>query len=78
MLNLVQHLTASLYLLPLLGEILKQVQDDVLGCCEPLAGCWFLFFSTEEQKNIFEFGRFSYEAYVLVSDLFCFTLAFGC
>ena len=29
MLNLVQHLTASLYLLPLLGEILKQVQDDV-------------------------------------------------
>ena len=34
------------------------------------------FVSTEEQKNIFEFGRFSYEAYVLVSGLF-FTLAFG-
>jgi hypothetical protein len=29
MLNLFQHLTASLYLLPLLGEILKRVQDDV-------------------------------------------------
>ena len=28
------------------------------------------FVSTEEQKNIFEFGRFSYEAYVLVSGLF--------
>ena len=32
--------------------------------------------STEEQKNIFEFGQYSYEAYVLVSGLF-FTLAFG-
>ena len=32
MLNLVQHLTASLYLLPLLGEILKQVQDDGGWC----------------------------------------------
>ena len=30
MLNLFQHLTASLYLPPLLGEILKQVQDDVI------------------------------------------------
>ena len=30
MLNLFQHLTASLYLHPLLGEILKQVQDDVI------------------------------------------------
>ena len=30
MLNLFQHLTASLYLPPLfLGEILKQVQDDI-------------------------------------------------
>ena len=38
-------------------------------------------FSTEEQKNIFEFGRFSYEAYVLVSGLFFYfgfwLLAFG-
>ena len=32
--------------------------------------------STEEQKNIFEFGQYSYETYVLVSGLF-FTLAFG-
>ena len=35
MLNLFQHLTASLYLLTLLGEILKRVQDDVVlesGC----------------------------------------------
>ena len=31
MLNLFQHLTASLYFYPpLLGEILKQVQDDVI------------------------------------------------
>ena len=30
MLNLFQHLTASLYLPPLLGEILKQVQDDMM------------------------------------------------
>ena len=30
MLNLFQHLTASLYLLPLLGEILKRVQDDMM------------------------------------------------
>ena len=30
MLNSFQHLTASLYLPPLLGEILKQVQDDVI------------------------------------------------
>ena len=29
MLNLFQHLTASLYLPPSLGEILKQVQDDI-------------------------------------------------
>ena len=36
----------------------------------------FRFLSTEEQKNIFEFGLRSYEAYVLVSDFF-FTLAFG-
>ena len=38
MLNLVQHLTASLYLLPLLGEILKRVQDDG-GWCRFLAPC---------------------------------------
>ena len=30
MLNLFQHLTASLYFPPSLGEILKQVQDDHL------------------------------------------------
>ena len=30
MLNLFQHLTASLYLPLFLGEILKQVQDDVI------------------------------------------------
>ena len=35
MLNLVQHLTASLYFYPpLLGEILKQVQDDVIVSVE--------------------------------------------
>ena len=34
MLNLFQHLTASLYLPPLLGEILKQVQDDVIVSIE--------------------------------------------
>ena len=34
MLNLFQHLTASLYLPPLLGEILKQVQDDVIVSVE--------------------------------------------
>ena len=34
MLNLVQHLTASLYLPPLLGEILKLVQDDVIVSIE--------------------------------------------
>ena len=41
--------------------------------------CECFVFSIEEQKNIFEFGRFSYEAYVLVS-LFYFgfwPLAFG-
>ena len=41
--NLVQHLTASLYLLPLLGEILKQVQDDV-GWCWLLAISFWLFY----------------------------------
>ena len=30
MLNLFQHLTASLYLLPLLGEILNLIQDDIV------------------------------------------------
>ena len=43
--------------------------------------CECFVFSTEEQKNIFEFGRFSYEAYVLVSGLFFYfgfwLLAFG-
>ena len=41
-----------------------------------LAFSFRFLFSTVEQKNIFEFGQYSYEAYVLVSGLF-FTLAFG-
>ena len=36
----------------------------------------FVFIFWQKNKRTFEFGRFSYEAYVLVSGLF-FTLAFG-
>ena len=35
-----------------------------------------LFFRQKNKRTYFEFGRFSYEAYVLVSGLF-FTLAIG-
>ena len=33
------------------GQILKQVQDDG-GWCEPLAGCWFLFFDRRTKEHI--------------------------
>ena len=46
MLNSFQHLTASLYLPPSLGEILKQVQDDHLLWA--IVICYI-----EEHKNIF-------------------------
>ena len=46
MLNLFQHLTASHYLLPLLGEILKRVQDD-----HQLSSVVFCYI--EEHKNMF-------------------------
>ena len=35
------------------------------------------FFRQKNKRTYLSFGRFSYEAYVLMSGLF-FTLAFGC
>ena len=36
-----------------------------------------VLFRQKNKRTYFEFGRHSYEAYVLMSGLFCFTLAFG-
>ena len=56
MLNLFQHLTASLYLPPFLGEILKQVQDDVIVSNEWWALSDELWAMSSERKYVWKTG----------------------
>ena len=51
MLNLFQHLTASLNLPPSLGEILKQVQDDFGEVLVFLLSFWLSQFNTFVKNN---------------------------
>ena len=72
MLNLFQHLTASLYLPPFLGEILKQVQDDFGRYLLFIFSFWAAQFNILCKKNCnFAIKEQAKHIYYETKDIIC-------